>query len=171
MEMRMHPRSDGNQRCLTFHLSVSPRCRVFSYRDHLGNNVHHFDIPGDHAQLVIVAESLVDVQPAMMPRTSLGPDAWNELDRMVNSGDYWEMLLPSEFATPTPGPDGTCREARRLRRDDPLSLLHELNERLYRQFDYVPRSDPSRFADRRRDPQRARRLSGFRAHHDRLVRG
>jgi transglutaminase-like putative cysteine protease len=46
METRMHPRSDQNQRCLTFHLSVSPRCRVFSYRDHLANQVHHFDIPG-----------------------------------------------------------------------------------------------------------------------------
>ncbi len=64
METRMHPRSDQNQRCLTFHLSVSPRCRVFSYRDHLANHVHHFDIPGQHGQLVIVAESLVEVQPA-----------------------------------------------------------------------------------------------------------
>ena len=64
METRMHPRSDQNQRCLTFHLSVSPRCRVFSYRDHLANQVHHFDIPGQHGQLVIVAESLVEVQPA-----------------------------------------------------------------------------------------------------------
>ena len=30
MEARMHPRSEGNQRCLTFHLAVSPRCRVFA---------------------------------------------------------------------------------------------------------------------------------------------
>src|ERR1019366_6345619 len=43
METRMHPRSDSNQHCLTFSLSVSPRCRVFSYRDHLGNTVQHFD--------------------------------------------------------------------------------------------------------------------------------
>ena len=63
MEMRMQPRSDSNQRCLTFSLSVSPRCRVFSYRDHLGNHIHHFDIPGEHRQLVIVAESLVEQQP------------------------------------------------------------------------------------------------------------
>jgi transglutaminase-like putative cysteine protease len=53
METRMHPRSDSNQRCLSFSLSVSPRCRVFSYRDHLGNNVHHFDIPGEHSQLAL----------------------------------------------------------------------------------------------------------------------
>ncbi len=38
MEARMHPRSEGNQRCLTFHLAVSPRCRVFAYRDHLLGN-------------------------------------------------------------------------------------------------------------------------------------
>ncbi len=64
METRMHPRSDSNQHCLTFSLSVSPRCRVFSYRDHLGNNVQHFDIPGEHNQLVIVAESVVEQQVA-----------------------------------------------------------------------------------------------------------
>jgi len=63
METRMHPRSDSNQHCLTFSLSVSPRCRVFTYRDHFGNNVHHFDIPGEHNQLVIVAESVVEQQP------------------------------------------------------------------------------------------------------------
>ena len=63
METRMHPRSDSSQHCLTFSLSVSPRCRVFSYRDHLGNNVQHFDIPGEHNQLVIVAESVVEQQP------------------------------------------------------------------------------------------------------------
>ena len=71
METRMHPRSDQNQRCLTFHLSVSPRCRVFGYRDHLSNHVHHFDIPQPHGQLVIVAESLVDVQPAVVVPASL----------------------------------------------------------------------------------------------------
>ena len=58
----MHPRSDASQHCLTFSLSVSPRCRVFSYRDHLGNNIQHFDIPGEHNQLVIVAESVIEQQ-------------------------------------------------------------------------------------------------------------
>jgi transglutaminase-like putative cysteine protease len=71
METRMHPRSDSNQHCLTFSLSVSPRCRVFSYRDHQGNNVQHFDIPGEHNQLVIVAESVVEQQCSPTSRLSL----------------------------------------------------------------------------------------------------
>ena len=140
METRMHPRSDQNQRCLTFHLSVSPRCRVFSYRDHLANQVHHFDIPGQHGQLVIVAESLVEVQPATPVPAALAPDAWAELDSMVEQGDYWEMLLPSEFTAPTPSLDALAEEFDVRRRDDPLSALHQLNEQMYRHFEYVPKS-------------------------------
>jgi transglutaminase-like putative cysteine protease len=140
METRMHPRSDHNQRCLTFHLSVSPRCRVFSYRDHLANQVHHFDIPGPHGQLVIVAESLVEVQPAPQIPAFLAPDAWNELDSMIEQGDYWEMLLPSEFATSTPALEALAEELDVRRRDDPLMVLHQLNEQLYRHFEYVPKS-------------------------------
>src|SRR5271156_5192477 len=92
MEMRMHPRSDSNQRCLSFTLSVSPRCRVFSYRDHLGNNIHHFDIPGEHEQLVIFAYLLIKKQPLAAVPSNLEPAAWKELDAIVADGDYWEML-------------------------------------------------------------------------------
>jgi transglutaminase-like putative cysteine protease len=140
MEMRMHPRSDSNQRCLSFTLSVSPRTRVFSYRDHLGNNIHHFDIPGEHQQLVIVAESLVEQQPLAEIPASLGPESWKELDSIVAEGDYWEMLLPSEFARPTDALKKLADGLDVVRRGDPLSLLHELNLRLYEHFDYVPKS-------------------------------
>jgi transglutaminase-like putative cysteine protease len=136
----MHPRSDQNQRCLTFHLSVSPRCRVFSYRDHLANQVHHFDIPGQHGQLVIVAESLVEVQPAVEIPESLAPEAWAELDSMIEQGDYWEMLLPSEFATPTPALDSLAEELDARRRDDPLTVLHQINDQMFHHFEYVPKS-------------------------------
>jgi transglutaminase-like putative cysteine protease len=136
MEVRMHPRSDSNQRCLSFTLSVSPRCRVFTYRDHLGNNIHHFDIPGRHAQLVIVAEAVVEHQPLAMIPGSLGRDAWRELDALVAEGDYWEMLLPSEFARTSPALLELAKEFGAVRRDDPLKLLHEINARLYEEFSY-----------------------------------
>jgi transglutaminase-like putative cysteine protease len=140
METRMHPRSDSNQRCLSFSLSVSPRCRVFSYRDHLGNNAHHFDIPIEHTQLVIVAEALVEQQSLGELPHFLSGDAWKQLDALVAEGDYWEMLLPSEFAKPTPALMGLVDLFDVRRRDDPLMLLHELNGRLYSYFNYLPRS-------------------------------
>ena len=140
METRMHPRSDERQRCLTFHLSVSPRCRVFSYRDHLGNQVHHFDIPGPHGQLVIVAESLVEMQPAVQIPAFLASGAWDDLDVLVEEGDYWEMLFPSEFATPTPELDALAERLDVRRRDDPLMVLHQLNRQMYEYFAYKPKS-------------------------------
>ena len=140
METRMHPRSDHNQRCLNFHLSVSPRCRVFSYRDHLSNHVHHFDIPGQHGQLVIVAESLVEVEPSFPIPSFLTPDAWAEIDALVEQGDFYEMLFPSEFCEATPLLDQLAIDLDVRRRDDPLMVLHELNEKIYNYFDYVPKS-------------------------------
>ena len=140
METRMHPRSDSNQHCLTFSLSVSPRCRVFTYRDQFGNNVHHFDIPGDHNQLVIVAESVVEQQPIPEVPAFLAAEAWQALDAMIEAGDYWEMLLPSHFVAETPALLDLARRMEMVRRDDPLTLVRELNLRLFEYFDYVPRS-------------------------------
>ncbi|HUX44372.1 MAG TPA: transglutaminase family protein [Terracidiphilus sp.] len=139
METRVHPRSDASQHCLTFSLSVSPRCRVFTYRDHLGNNVQHFNIPGDHTQLVIVAESVVEQQAMPDVPSFLSPDAWKALDDLVDSGDYWEMLLPSRFALPTPALLELAGKLGVVRRDDPLMLVVELNQRLFEYFEYVPK--------------------------------
>src|SRR5271167_2442259 len=99
----MQPRSENTQRCYNCQLSISPHARVFSYEDHLGNFVHHFDVPaGQHRQLTITADALVEVDtPAPLPE-SLGPGAWDELDAMIDREDYWDMLMPSRFACTSP---------------------------------------------------------------------
>ena len=140
MEVRMHPRSDASQRCLMFQLSVTPRCRVFSYRDHLANHVHHFDIPGPHGQLVIVAESIVEMQSHAPVPDSLPPSSWEEIDRIVHEGDFWEMLLPSEFAKPSDELRALAAHFDLRRRDDPLRVLHRLNEQMYEHFSYKPQT-------------------------------
>jgi len=139
METRLQPRSDSQQHCLSFALSVSPRCRVFTYRDHLGNHVHHFDIPGEHSQLVVVAESVVEQQHTPEPPEKLGENAWDALDAMVREGDYWEVLLPSTFALATPALVELAEKLDARRRDDPLSVVRQVNRRLFEYFQYVPR--------------------------------
>lgn len=142
MEVRMHPRSEHMQRCFTFQLSVSPRARIFSYPDHLGNLIHHFDIPAPHKQLTIIADALVEVDtPETLP-TDLGTEAWAELDRMIEIEDYWDMLKPSHFARPSPKLDALAQELDVAARGDrdPLILLQTLNLQLYRAFDYVKQS-------------------------------
>jgi transglutaminase-like putative cysteine protease len=104
------------------------------------NQVHHFDIPGQHGQLVIVAESLVEMAPHAQIPESLSADSWADLDRLVHEGDFWEMLLPSEYATFTPELEALGKHLDLRRRDDPLSVLHKLNVQLYHYFDYKPKS-------------------------------
>ncbi len=140
MEVRMQPRTEGPQRCLSFQLSVDPRAMVYQYRDYLGNSVHHFDVPGKHIQLRIVAEALVEVQALPELPKRLGAEAWTQLDALVATGDYWEMMMPSQFAQPTPALLELAGELSVLRRDDPLALLRELNESIYNWFDYVPKA-------------------------------
>lgn len=140
MEVRMHPRTEGPQRCLSFQLSVNPRVQVNLYRDYLGNSVHHFDVPGKHTQLRIVADALVEVQESPDLPKRLGADAWTQLDALVSSGDYWEMLMPSQFTRPTAALTDLIAELQVERRDDPLSFLNELNAAVYDWFDYVPKA-------------------------------
>jgi transglutaminase-like putative cysteine protease len=142
MEVRMHPRSEHMQRCFTFQLAVSPRARIFSYTDHLGNLVHHFDIPASHRQLTIIADSLVEVDPPDALPSSLGPDAWAELDHAIEREDYWDMLRPSHYARPSPELEALARQFGVLTRGDrdPLQVLQELNSDLYESFSYVKAS-------------------------------
>jgi len=142
MEVRMHPRSEHLQRCFTFQLSVSPRARIFSYTDHLGNLVHHFDIPAPHRQLTIIADSLVQVDTDDPLPPSLGAGAWEELDRMIEKEDYWDMLRPSYYARPSGELEALARELGVHMRGgrDPLQILEELNGDLYESFSYVKAS-------------------------------
>jgi transglutaminase-like putative cysteine protease len=142
MELRMQPRSENTQRCFTFQLSISPQARVFSYQDHLGNLVHHFDVPGQHRQLTITADALVEVEtPAPLPE-SLGSGAWDELDAMIDREDYWDMLMPSRFACTSPEVEALAKALDVVERGgrEPLELLTALNSGLYQYFSYVKRS-------------------------------
>ena len=140
MELRMQPLTEGTQRCLKFDLSLKPAARAAAYRDHLGNAVHHFDIPGRHTQLVINAKSLVETLHRDEPPEALDVTAWDELDALVGGGDYWDMLMPSHFARPTAALQDFARELNLSRREDPLTALRGLNAAIYNAFDYVPQS-------------------------------
>ncbi len=145
MELRMQPRSEGLQRCLSFQVEVAPRTRVQSYRDYLGNVVHHFDVPSAHRHLTIIAEATVDVTPAASLPRQLDGDAWRQLDAHLAQGDFWELLSPSHFALWTGMIQAFAQElqvpSREAARDrDPLQLVGGLNAAIYRSIAYVPKS-------------------------------
>jgi transglutaminase-like putative cysteine protease len=144
MEVRLQPRSDGPQHCLTFELEVSPAANIMQYRDFMGNTVHHFDIAGKHSEVKVIARSSVDVQ-SIPVINSADAGSWDDLDHLVSTpsntnDDYWEMLLPSQFAKSTPELEALANDLRCYRRDTPLQLLTELNQAIFETFSYVPKS-------------------------------
>lgn len=138
MELRMEPRSEKGQRCLNFQVALNPHARVMLYRDYLGNVVHHFDIPGQHRQLVIVAESTIEMKASAELPESLPADSWDAIDQLAQA--EYDMLLHSQFTHPTPLLEALAAELNAVRRDDPMTLLRELNAAIYRTFDYRPQS-------------------------------
>lgn len=142
LEVRMHPRSEQTQRCFTFELTVSPKARLFSYTDHVGNTIYHFDMPQPHTELTLVADALVDVEPPAELPQHLGVDAWKELDEMVSSDDYWDMLMPSQFARPSAELENLATELGFEKRDerDPLTLVRDMNRSLFDAFEYAKES-------------------------------
>ena len=140
MEVRIQPRSEGNQYCLDFQLYTSPRAHIMNYRGEFGNRVHHFDIPNSHNQLTITAQALVDVTPPSPLPEALTAQAWDELDALTQSGDYWDTLMPSRFANPSELLYELAHELDVRRRDDPLTVLRDLNSAIYRTFEYSPKT-------------------------------
>lgn len=138
MEIRMHPRTESQQRSLDFQLLVTPKAQVHSYRDYLGNSIDHFSVPAAHRQLQIHAESVVEVKDFTPLPYFLSPEAWADLDYIIETEDYWPELLDSPFCRKTDELEKLMREIGAVRRDDPLALLRELNSRLCHAIDYTP---------------------------------
>jgi transglutaminase-like putative cysteine protease len=142
MEVRMHPRSEGTQRCFVFQLSVNPRARIFGYTDSYGNLVHHFDLPARHGQLTIISDALVDIDsPPVIPET-MDYEGWQELEELIEKKDYWDMLMPSHFARSSPELEQLAVEIGATERKgrSPLAFLRDIASGVNRSFSYVKKS-------------------------------
>ncbi len=140
MQVHMQPRREGPQHCPSFELTTDPRARITATRDSLGNIVHHFDIPRPHTELTITAQALVTILPPAPLPDALPATAWDDLDTEVAGGDYVEMVIPSQFARPTPLLRDFARELGAGRHTDPLSLMREITSGIHRAFTYTPAS-------------------------------
>ena len=81
MEVRMHPRTEAEQRCLSFQLFVDPKTRIHMYRDYLGNSIHHFNVPAKHLlSCGLWPKPCGNRAAALNPPPALTPESWDALD-------------------------------------------------------------------------------------------
>ncbi|MBC8078507.1 MAG: transglutaminase family protein, partial [Chloroflexales bacterium] len=151
-ELRLQPRSEANQRCLSFSVSARPSARIFAYRDGLGNTVQYFDVPGRHDQLEITSEALVEVVAPVwgMPGLAAGPiaphnalaslqaGAWDRLYASRDTGIHYDDLSPSRFALFTPALRAFHNELVLPDLLDPLTLALRLTSGVHALMAYNP---------------------------------
>jgi len=101
MELLMHPRTEGGQRCLSFLLSVEPARACIHIAIISATTVHHFDVPVKASGAEDRSRSTggswihrITFRIVWRPRHGT---IWM---LKVGAGDYWEMLMPSQFARP-----------------------------------------------------------------------
>ena len=140
MEVWMQPQKTPRQRLASFELDLDPAAQVFSYADHFGNAVYHFDVPQPHDQLTITARSIVETSaPDPLPQ-ALDLGEWDRLrsDRVL--GETFDFLRQQGFCVETDALRSFASEhgLDRLRDRDPLTAVRRLAETIYDAFDYEP---------------------------------
>ncbi len=138
----MHPRTEGNQRCFVFQLSINPRARIFGYTDSYGNLVHHFDLPSRHGHLTIISDALVSLEAQPPVPEFMDYEGWKDLEELVEKKDYWDMLMPSHFARSSAELEELAREIGVAERNgrSPLAFLRAIVDGVHRSFSYVKKS-------------------------------
>lgn len=138
MELRMQPRSDGVQHTLSFQVRLDPKAVLSSFRDHLGNVIHSFNIPGAHERLTVLAESLIEMRTIEEPPLAVAAAEWEVIESSLSLADVFDMLLPSKFVYSTPLLGDLIARLHIRRLDDPMSTIRMIGARLYEHFEYMP---------------------------------
>jgi transglutaminase-like putative cysteine protease len=101
-ELRLRPRHDENQSCLSFRVVTDPVAKAIGHRDFYGNWVHVFHILREHRALRVETEAVVLMHPQPAPQiSSLTLD---ELDRLheILLGDHYDFISASQYCPALP---------------------------------------------------------------------
>jgi transglutaminase-like putative cysteine protease len=109
--VRLRPRDDGSQTCLSFKLQTSPASRASSYLDHWGNWIHSFNVLGEHRALRIETQSVVHVDPPPVPARGVSLRAVDAMRDELD--DEFDLLTPTGYVPHPPELESLVDEAER----------------------------------------------------------
>jgi len=100
--LRLAPRPDARQRCLSHELLIHPAPAVTQkHRDYFGNTAHFIAIERSHNQLGITSNSRVAVSPSFVPDPSETP-AWETVRAGCRDDHSGHALEAHEFTYASP---------------------------------------------------------------------
>jgi transglutaminase-like putative cysteine protease len=110
-ELRLRPRHDETQSCLSFRLTTTPSSRPTAHLDYFNNWVHQFHILPEHDQLRVESEAIVLVHPP--PPYVTRAIQLVELDQRMEPvrDEYYDWLAPSQYCPALPALSEITTEA------------------------------------------------------------
>jgi transglutaminase-like putative cysteine protease len=110
-ELRLRPRHDETQSCLSFRILTHPISKPAAHQDYFGNWVHRFHILPEHRALRVESETMVLVHP---PEPSLAqPTGLEEFDRQRDElmAEHFDWLCATHYCPLLPALDELVRTA------------------------------------------------------------
>lgn len=137
-ELRLQPRQDESQSCLSFRIETTPWSRPEAHIDYFDNWVHRFRVVPEHTQLRVETEALVAVHPqlAWMAR----PMPLAELDQ--RRGEIFreqpDWLRATEYCPLLPGLQPLEAESERRSDGTVRGFAEAASALVHERFRYVP---------------------------------
>ena len=95
-ELRLRPRHDDGQSCLSFRVTTNPAARAIGHQDYYGNWVHVFHILREHRTLRVESEAVVLVHPQPRSESAIGMAEFAKLADTLHD-DHYDFLSPSQY--------------------------------------------------------------------------
>ena len=94
--VRLRPRDDAWQTCVSFKLQTKPATRASSYIDNWGNWIHSFNVLAEHRALRIETQSVVHVEPP--PLVPDGGLRLQDVDAMRDElEEEFDLIAPTGY--------------------------------------------------------------------------
>src|ERR1700733_1897232 len=137
-ELRLRPRHDETQSCLSFRLTTYPVSRPAAHLDYFNNWVHHFHILPEHSELRVESEATVLVHPQQWYAGA--PLLLTELDerREHLHDEYFDWLAPSQYCPVLPAIAEKVSEVEALSDGTVRGFAESASSLIHERFTYKP---------------------------------
>src|SRR5580692_1331977 len=137
-ELRLRPRHDESQSCLSFRITTYPFSKPAAHLDYFNNWVHHFHILPEHSELRVESEATVLVHP--QPWYTGPPLLLSELDQRREHlhDEYFDWLAPSQYCPVLPAMAEMASEVEALSDGTVRGFAETASSLIHERFTYKP---------------------------------
>ncbi len=137
-ELRLRPRHDESQSCLSFRLTTTPGSRPTAHLDYFDNWVHQFHILPEHRCLRVESEAVVLVHP-MIPQP-LRDFSLAELDQARDAlfDEHFDWLSATKYCPLLPGLIGLISESEQRADGSARGFAEAAAKVVHERFRYKP---------------------------------